>query len=127
PEVWHTVEAFGLGTHPDQYPQAQSFGQRRLLGLARAVAGNPSVLLMDERTAGCASTAIAELRVTSRSLAPERGTATLLVEHDMGLVLDVCDGVVVLDFGNKLAEGAPADIRRVPAVIKAYLGGHDHG
>ena len=126
PAVQHTVETFGLQEDLERYPPALSFGLRRLLGLARAVAGNPSVLLMDEPAAGLDSNETRELGEIIRWLAREKGMAILLVEHDMGLVMDVCDRVVVLDFGHKLAEGTPTDIRRNPAVIKAYLGGDDN-
>jgi ABC-type branched-subunit amino acid transport system ATPase component len=124
PSVMHTIETFGLTTSLDCYPQQLSFGQRRLLGIARAVAANPAVLLLDEPAAGLDSNESRELGEIIRWLAAQKNMAILLVEHDMGLVMSICDRLVVLDFGHKLAEGSPTEISQNPAVIKAYLGGH---
>jgi sulfate-transporting ATPase len=92
------------------------------VAIARAVATRPSVLLLDEPAAGLDDSETAELGRLVRRLADEWGVAVLLVEHDVGLVLDVCDRVVVLEEGRWLAEGPPDTVRHDPAVIAAYLG-----
>ena len=97
-------------------------GKRRLLAIARAVAMHPSVLLLDEPAAGLSSAESAELAIVVRRLAKEWGMAVLVVEHDMNFVMEVCDDVMVLDFGKMIAAGPPDDIRNNPAVIAAYLG-----
>jgi sulfate-transporting ATPase len=99
-----------------------SYGKRRLLAIARAVAMSPSVLLLDEPAAGLSSTESTELARVVRRLADEWGMAVLVVEHDMNFVMGVCDQVVVLDFGNMIASGSPEQVRSDPAVIAAYLG-----
>ena len=99
-----------------------SYGQRRLVAIARAVASSPSVLLLDEPAAGLDETESAELGRLVRRLADEWGMGVLLIEHDVGLVLETADRVVVLDFGHKIAEGTPAQIRSDAAVRRAYLG-----
>jgi sulfate-transporting ATPase len=98
------------------------YGQRRLVGIARAVAVEPSVLLLDEPAAGLSSAESAELAGLVRGLADEWGIAVLVVEHDMAFVMGVCDQIVVLDFGRVIARGTPEEIRADPAVIAAYLG-----
>ncbi len=99
-----------------------SYGKRRLLAIARAVAMHPSILMLDEPAAGLSSSESEELAVVVRRLAEEWGMAVLVVEHDMNFVMGVCDQVMVLDFGNLIAAGPPEDIRSNPAVIAAYLG-----
>jgi sulfate-transporting ATPase len=99
-----------------------SYGKRRLLAIARAVAMSPSVLLLDEPAAGLSSTESTELARVVRRLAEDWGMAILVVEHDMNFVMGVCDQVMVLDFGNLIASGSPGQIRSDPAVIAAYLG-----
>lgn len=122
----HTIKHFGLADCLALYPSELSFGQRRLLGIARAVAANPSILLLDEPAAGLDNHETRELGTIIRWLAETRGMAILLVEHDMNLVMSVCDRVVVLDFGRKLTEGSPAEVRKNADVITAYLGAsHD--
>lgn len=116
------VEELDLEPLLDRRAEDLSYGQRRLVAIARAVASNPSVLLLDEPAAGLDETESAELGRLIRRLADEWGMGVLLIEHDVALVLANADRVVVLDFGRKIAEGTPAEIRDDPAVRKAYLG-----
>ena len=104
-----------------------SYGKRRLLAIARAVAMSPSVLLLDEPAAGLSSTESTELARVVRRLADEWGMAVLVVEHDMNFVMGVCDQIVVLDFGKLISSGTPEAVRADPAVIAAYLGDQEDG
>jgi sulfate-transporting ATPase len=122
PEVVRAVTEFDLGDDLHRDVQDLSYGKRRLLAIARAVAMHPSVLLLDEPVAGLSSTESAELARVVRRLANDWGMAILVVEHDMNFVMGVCDQVVVLDFGNLIASGAPDAVSTDPAVIAAYLG-----
>ena len=116
------VEELALAPVMDRRAEDLSYGQRRLVAIARAVASSPSVLMLDEPAAGLDETESAELGRLIRRLADEWGMGILLIEHDVALVLANADRVVVLDFGHKIAEGTPAEIRTDPAVRKAYLG-----
>ena len=103
------------------------YGQRRLLAIARAVATQPGVLLLDEPAAGLGDHETSELAHLVRRLADDWGIAVLLVEHDMNFVMSACDHIVVLDFGRQISEGPPDEVRNDPAVIAAYLGQNDDG
>jgi len=97
------------------------FGKGRLLEISRALAATPKIILMDEPAAGLNSRETAELASLIRKI-KQSGVTVVLVEHDMDLVMDVCDSIVVLNLGKKLAEGTPREVQENPAVISAYLG-----
>ncbi len=113
----------GLDDVKDRLPTELSHGRRKLVGVARALAQRPRLVLMDEPAAGLDTNESAELGTHVRAL-PDAGVTVLLVDHDMSLVLSICDEVIVLDFGQVIARGTPEEIRRNDAVISAYLGGH---
>lgn len=115
------LEDFELDGRMDAVPSTLSLGQQKLLGVARALVSNPSVLLLDEPAAGLDSTESQHLGRHLRTLA-DRGLGMLLVDHDMDLVFGICDRVVVLQFGAVIATGTPSQVRSSPAVVAAYLG-----
>lgn len=116
------IHEFELLDDLDKKPDELPYGRRRLVGLARTVAGEPSVMLLDEPAAGLDETETRELGHLIRRLATEWGMAILLIEHDVGLVMRVCDRIYALNFGSTIASGTPEEIRADPAVVEAYLG-----
>lgn len=116
------IREFGLAADLDRRPSELTFAHRRLVGIARTIAAGTGILLLDEPAAGLDELESRELGAVLRRLASEWKLAILLVEHDVELVSRVCDEVAVLDFGRKIAQGAPKDVRNEPAVLAAYIG-----
>ena len=112
----------GMEGFADRRATALSFGQQRLVEVARALVREPRAILLDEPAVGLSLARVAEFDALLRRIRDERGVTIVMIEHVIRLVMDVSDRVTVLDYGRKLAEGTPEEIRRDPAVIAAYLG-----
>jgi branched-chain amino acid transport system ATP-binding protein len=120
-ETMKALRFVGLEAKADELVKNLSYGQQRLVEFARALAAKPRLILLDEPAAGMNPTEKANL-LRLVSLLREKGYTIVLIEHDMRLVMNVCDTISVLDHGRKIAEGKPEVIRKHPDVIAAYLG-----
>lgn len=115
------LDRFGLGGHAHRRAGELSFGQRKLLEFATVLMGRPRLVLLDEPASGVNPLMIEQMERHIRDVHAE-GVTFLVVEHDMNLVMRLCDPIVVLDHGAKIAEGHPREVRADPAVLDAYLG-----
>ena len=119
--VSETLTMLGINGLADTMPRELSEGQRKLVGIARAFASEPKIVCLDEPAAGLDTNESAVLGAQLRQLG-DRGTPMLLIDHDIGFVFDICDHVVVLEFGLMIAEGTPAKLQSDDRVVAAYLG-----
>ena len=120
-QVERALDILGIDHLANSFPTDLSQGQRKLVGVARALAADPKLVLLDEPAAGLDTAESQRLGTHLRKFLTQ-GMSVFLIDHDMGLVLNVCDDIYVLDFGKVIAHGPPAVVRSHPAVITAYLG-----
>jgi branched-chain amino acid transport system ATP-binding protein len=115
------LRRFGLSQFKEDMPSSLPYGHQKSLGIAMALASKPSLLLLDEPVAGMNPEETTKMMQTIQDIR-NKGVTVLLVEHDMKMVMGICDRLVVINFGSKLTEGNPVEVRNNPEVIKAYLG-----
>ena len=117
------LKIFNLEDEANQLASSLPYGKQRKLEIARALATNPKLLLLDEPAAGMNPNETAELMETIKFVREHFNVAILLIEHDMSFVMGLCEEIVVLDYGRIIAQGNPQQVRNNPKVIAAYLGG----
>ena len=122
-----TLAKLGIERLADRYAGTLSYGDQRRLEIARALAAEPRFLLLDEPAAGMNEAESAELGAAVQAIRKERGCGVLVVEHDLRLIMRICDHVVVLNEGEVIASGSPGEVRSDPAVVAAYIGTEDTG